>query len=63
MELFERLNSLEDLPRILDEIWHRCLNKQPDKKEEREIEEALESIETGMVRLEKILNKGRKKSN
>ena len=56
MELFERLHSLEGLPRILDEIWHRCLNKQPEKNEEREIEEALESIETGMVRLQKILN-------
>jgi hypothetical protein len=57
MELFERLNSLEGLPRILDEIWHRCLNKQPEKNEEKEIGEALESIETGMVRLQKILNK------
>jgi len=57
MELFERLNRLEDLPRILDEIWHKCLNKQPEKNEERAIEEALESIETGKVRLQEILNK------
>ena len=55
MDLFERLNSLVGLPKILDEIWHRCLNKQPEKNEEREIEEALKSIQTGMVRLQKIL--------
>jgi hypothetical protein len=55
MELFERLNSLEGLPNILNEIWHRCLNDQADKNEQRDIEEALESIETGMRRLQKIL--------
>jgi hypothetical protein len=63
MELFERLNSLEGLPNILNEIWHRCLNDQADKNEQRDIEEALESIKAGMIRLEKILTEGRKKSD
>jgi len=57
MDLFERLNGLGGLPRILDEIWHRCLINQPDRSEQREIEEALKSIEKGMIRLQKILNK------
>ena len=57
MDLLEKLNGLGDLPRILDEIWHRCLNNQSDKDEKREIEEALKSIEKGMIRLQKILNK------
>ncbi len=57
MELFERLNGLEGLPIILNDIWHRCLDNQPDQDEQREIEEALKSIETGMVILRKILNK------
>jgi hypothetical protein len=57
MELCERLNGLEGLPRILNEIWHRCLDNQPDQNEEREIEEALKSIEIGMIRLQNILNK------
>ncbi len=56
MDLFERLNGLESLPRILDEVWHRCLNRLADEKEQRDIEEALKSIETGMARLQKILN-------
>ena len=57
MEVFERLNDLEGLPQILSEIWHRCLDNQPNQKEEREIEEALKSIELGMIRLQKILKK------
>jgi hypothetical protein len=55
MGIFERLNYLESLPNILYEIWHRCLSDQTDKNEQRDIEEALESIEKGMIRLQKIL--------
>lgn len=63
MTLFERLNSLEGLARILEEIWHRCLDNQPDQNEQREIEEALKSIEAGMIRLQEILAEGRKKKD
>ena len=55
MEIFVRLNGLEGLPRILDEIWHSCLNNQPDNNEQRRIEEALKSIEKGMFSLQEIL--------
>ena len=54
MEIFERLNNLEGLPNILNEIWHRCLNYQADKNEQIDIEEALEIIEAGMIRLQEI---------
>ncbi len=50
-------DALAGLPRILDEIWHMCLNNRHERDEEREIEEALKSIEVGMIRLQKILNK------
>jgi hypothetical protein len=59
MGTFERLNSLEGLPNILHEIWHRCLSDQADKNEQRDIEEALELIEKGMIRLQKILTEER----
>jgi hypothetical protein len=59
MGIFERLNSLEGLPNIVHEIWHRCLNDLADKNEQRDIEEALESIEKGMIRLQKILTQER----
>jgi len=62
MELFERLKSLEGLPNILNEIWYRCLNDQADKNEQRDIKEALESIKTGMIRLQKILAEGQKEN-
>ena len=57
MDLFQRPSGLEGLPRILDKIWHMGLNNRHEKIEEREIEEALKSIETGMGGLQKILNK------
>jgi hypothetical protein len=63
MGIFERVNSLEGLPNILNEIWHRCLNDQADKNEQRDIEEALESIEAGMIRLQRILTGGRKQND
>lgn len=59
MGIFKRLNNLESLPNKLHEIWHRCLSDQTDKNEQRDIEEALESIEKGMIRLQKILTQER----
>jgi len=63
MELFKKLKSLEGLPNILNEIWYRCLNNQADKNEQRDIEEALESIKAGMMRLQKLLTEGPKKND
>ena len=63
MGIFERVNSLEGLPNILNEIWHRCLNDQANQDEQRDIEEALESIKAGMIRLQKILTEGQKKND
>jgi hypothetical protein len=54
------LPNLEGLPNILMEIWDRCLNDQIAENEQKDIQETLESIETGMIRLQRILTGGRK---
>lgn len=63
MEIFGRLNSLEGLPNILIDIWDRCLNDEVAENEQEDIEEALESIEEGMIGLQRILTGGRKQNN
>jgi hypothetical protein len=35
MGIFERWHILEGLPKILHEIWQRCLNDLADKNEQR----------------------------
>jgi hypothetical protein len=59
MGIFERLNNLKDLLNIMHDIWHRCLSDLPDRNEQRDIEEGLESIEKGMIRLQKISTQDR----
>ena len=62
MRFFVVLDNLEKLLRILTEVKHICLDYQPDKKEQREIEKILESIEAGMFKLQDILNKNKEKN-
>jgi hypothetical protein len=57
MRLFVVLDNLEKLLMVLGEVQHICLDYQPDKKEQREIEKILISIEAGMFKLQDILNK------
>jgi hypothetical protein len=57
MRLFVVLDNLVKLLMVLGEVQHICLDYQPDKKEQREIEKILISIEAGMFKLQDILNK------
>lgn len=51
MGIFETLDNLTNLRSIFSEIWYVCLDYPADENEQINIENALQSIEAGMIEL------------